>query len=561
MPSRNRVLASLTSALSGLLVVGLLATAPAPASAAAPGAAADEKPRPGKTYVKREPSAVFKRSSYLCMGYAACREAGYGNAGYAQASDKMYWRMYSGHNCTNYAAYRMVRSGMPNERPWSGGGNATYWGTSMASITDDTPRIGAVAWWKANHGPAGSAGHVAYVEEVVSPDEIIISQDSWGGDFSWAVVTRSSGNWPTGFVHFNDKPLTNTEAPVITGIAKVGAALTATPGSWRPSSVNISYQWFADGTPLRKADGATLQLNRARLGQRLTVRTTATQLGYPTRSAVSAPTEAVLPGQLRNTTAPTISGTVKVDSTLQVDTGTWVPEPTLDVQWYADGQAIAGATGTSLALGPDLVSRVITAEVIGRRPGYDPVRAASAPTAPVAPGTFAIVTAPHLLGTPELNEVLTVDPGVFTPADADVTVEWLRNGIPVATGADYRITNVDLGSKLSARLTLTRPGYTETSVTTPTTPRIKTDPKISVETVAKRHRLRVVVTVTASGLDEVTGPVVIRYGGTVQTVELTKGRARVTLVGLTEGVRTLTVRYDGTDAVNRGVYTRQVRIG
>ena len=63
-----------------------------------------------------------------------------GNAGYAQANDKMYWRMYSGHNCTNYAAYRMVRSGMPDERPWSGGGNATYWGTSMPEITDDIPR-------------------------------------------------------------------------------------------------------------------------------------------------------------------------------------------------------------------------------------------------------------------------------------------------------------------------------------------------------------------------------------------------------------------------------------
>lgn len=556
MPLRRRVLTTLTAALSGLLVVGVLSSLPAPA-----GAAGVDRPRPGKTYIKREPSAVFKRSSYLCMGYAACREAGYGNAGYAQANDKMYWRMYSGHNCTNYAAYRMVKSGMPDERPWSGGGNATYWGTSMPKITDDVPRIGAVAWWKANQGPAGSAGHVAYVEKVVSADEIIISQDSWGGDFSWAVVTRSSGNWPSGFVHFNDKPLTNTEVPTISGIAKVGASLTATPGAWRPSTVTISYQWFADGKALKKAEGATLQLNRARLGQKLTVRTTASQLGYPTRSAVSTPTEAVLPGQLRNTAAPTISGTPKVDSTLQLDTGTWVPEPTLEVQWYADGQAIAGATGTMLDLGPDLVSRVITADVTARRPGYDAVNAGAAPTAPVAPGTFTIVTAPHLQGSPELNEILTVDPGTFTPADADVTVEWLRNGVPVATGTEYRITNVDLGSRISARLTLTRPGYTETSVTTPTTPRIKTDPKIAVQTVAKKHRLRVVVTVTAAGLDEVTGPVVVRYGGIVRTIELTNGKARVSLTGLTEGVRTLTVRYDGTDAVNRGVYTRQVRIG
>ena len=61
----------------------------------------------------------------------------------------MYWRMYGGHNCTNYAAYRMVKAGLPNTRPWSGGGNATYWGTSMKSLTNATPRVGAVAWWKA----------------------------------------------------------------------------------------------------------------------------------------------------------------------------------------------------------------------------------------------------------------------------------------------------------------------------------------------------------------------------------------------------------------------------
>ncbi len=83
---------------------------------------------------------------------------GMGSAGYAANNTKMYWRMYSGHNCTNYAAYRMVQSGLPNQRPWSGGGNATYWGTSMPRITDDVPAVGAVAWWKANTGPAGSAG-------------------------------------------------------------------------------------------------------------------------------------------------------------------------------------------------------------------------------------------------------------------------------------------------------------------------------------------------------------------------------------------------------------------
>ena len=71
-------------------------------------------------------------SGYLCTGYSACKNAGYPSAGYAANNHRMYWRMYSGHNCTNYVAYRMVKAGMPNVRPWSGGGNATNWGVRDA---------------------------------------------------------------------------------------------------------------------------------------------------------------------------------------------------------------------------------------------------------------------------------------------------------------------------------------------------------------------------------------------------------------------------------------------
>ncbi len=55
----------------------------------------------------------------------------------------------------------------------------------MSRITNGTPSVGAIAWWRAGVKPAGSAGHVGYVEKVVSADEIIVSQDSWNGDFSW----------------------------------------------------------------------------------------------------------------------------------------------------------------------------------------------------------------------------------------------------------------------------------------------------------------------------------------------------------------------------------------
>ncbi|MDI6908323.1 CHAP domain-containing protein [Nocardioides sp.] len=562
MPLRSRLLAPLTAALVAALVTGLLVLAPAPAGAAAP-----SRPPTGKAGALdpdgRAPSAVFKRSAYLCMGYQACRDAGMGNGGYASNNRTMYWRMYSGHNCTNYAAYRMVKSGLPNERPWSGGGNATFWGSSMSRVTDGTPRVGAVAWWRANTGPAGSSGHVAYVERVVSADEIVISQDSWGGDFSWAVVTRGSGNWPSGFVHFNDKALLNTAAPVVTGTAKVGAVLSSTAGTWRPASATVAYQWLADGRPIKDAVGASLKLTRARLDQVITVRATGSQLGYPTASATSTPTAPVQPGQLRNLSAPTISGEAKVDSSLTLSPGTWNPEPALAFQWLADGQPIVGATGTTLDLGPELVGRVITAQVTATREGYEAVTAAAAPTVPVAPGTFTVTTAPSLDGTARLGETLTVDPGLFRPADAEVQVQWLRDGEPVpdATGTTYQISNLDLGTRLSARITLTSAGYTTTTLDTPRSARVKSDPRIRVAVDRSARRVRVTVTVTAPGVSEVTGPVVVRLAGISQEVTLRHGSARVTFKGLPAGKRTMTVRYAGSELVKRLVTTRTVRVG
>ena len=195
----------------------------------------------------------------------------------------MFWRMYAGHNCTNYAAYRMVRSGLPNVRPWSGPGNAEYWGTSVPDLTDSVPRVGAIAWWRANAGPAGSSGHVAYIQRVVSENEIMVSQDSWGGDFSWATITDSDGYWPSGFIHFNDVKMKNIARPTVSGMRKVGATLTAWPGNWRPKGVNFEfrYQWRANGALIAGANEKTFRLTAAQKGKRISVTTRASKLGYP----------------------------------------------------------------------------------------------------------------------------------------------------------------------------------------------------------------------------------------------------------------------------------------
>jgi surface antigen len=320
----------------------------------------------------------------LCYGYSSCANAGYSSSGYASANRTMYWLMFSGHNCTNYAAYRMVKSGLPNVRPWSGSGNATYWGTSMPSITNGTPRVGAVAWWRAGVYPAGSAGHVAYVERVISSDEIVVSQDSWGGDFSWATVTRDSKGWPSGFIHFNDVRLVNSARPTVSGDPQSGSVLTATPGKWAPGTPKLRYQWRADGVDIPGATSSTFQLTDDQVGKRVRVRVSAHELGYRTTRARSAPTDPVQPGVISNQTAPRVTGDPLVDSTLTADPGAWSPTPdSLSYRWFSDGTPISTADQPTLTLTPDLAGHALSVRVTAHRAGYPRARAFSDPTAVV----------------------------------------------------------------------------------------------------------------------------------------------------------------------------------
>ncbi|HET7734401.1 MAG TPA: CHAP domain-containing protein [Nocardioidaceae bacterium] len=487
----------------------------------------------------------------LCWGYQGCSEMGMTAAGYAQVSKTMYWRMYAGHNCTNYAAYRMIKSGLPNSRPWEGSGNAENWGLAMAHITDQTPTVGAVAWWKQNVWPAGSAGHVAYVEKVVSPTEIIVSQDSWGGDFSWARITKDGKGWPNGFVHFNDINLTNSAVPVVSGEAKVGSTLTATPGSWSKPDVLLTYEWLADGVAL---DGATLSTYspvRSDLGKALTVRVTASKLGFASTTATSLPTAAVSLGLLRADTSPAVTGEPVVDKTLEVAPVTWSPEPArVKYAWWADGVRIDEAVGSmTLDLAPELVDKNITVTATARRPGFEPLRLTTAVPTPVAPGTLT-TTPSTLTGTPRLGETLKVKLGTAAPT-ATKTVTWLRSGVPIegAGGSTYTLTAADLGQRISPQVTHERPGYTTVVDPTSATELVRSVTTMKLEVVpgGKRGRAKVAASFAAPGVAPVTGTAYIRSGGTLLAeVALVDGVARKTVRGLDAGKHRIKVVYKGS---------------
>jgi surface antigen len=501
--------------------------------------------------------------STLCVGYTACAKAGMSDAGYSKVSKTMYWRMYSGHNCTNYAAYRMVRSGLPNSRPWSGGGNATNWGSAMKSITNGTPRVGSVAWWKAGVYPAGSSGHVAYVERVVSANEIVVSMDSWNGDFSWARFTRATRGWPSGFVHFKDVQITNTALPKVTGPAKVGSTLTASAGTWSVAGAAYAYQWMANGAPISGATASTIALTNPLKGKQLSVRVIASRLGYPNTAASSAATAAVQPGVITNTAAPTITGDPRVDSTLTAHPGSWNPSPTaLSYQWQADGTPLSGAATPTLALDPSMVGKAIRVEITAARTGYTSVKALSAATDPVAPGVLRTSAAPTLVGQAGPGRTLRLgSPAV--DRHATKRVQWMRGyaRVPGATAATYRITAADLGHPIRALVVVNRPGYKQLVLHTPWTRVIRTTPILRVTAHPGQKRLSFRATARASGVRALNGVIQVRARGKlVRQVRLVHGVVSATLTGLRPGIRTYKFRLARTAISESEMVARRLKI-
>jgi len=108
----------------------------------------------------------------------------------------------NGHNCTNYAAYRLAQNGAAYPGFIA---DATHWDTSAQSkgyAVNQTPTVGSIAQWNTYNG--NSDGHVGYVENVTA-NSIEVTADAWGGSTSRRVYYAGQSDWPSNFVHIYDQ--------------------------------------------------------------------------------------------------------------------------------------------------------------------------------------------------------------------------------------------------------------------------------------------------------------------------------------------------------------------
>ena len=121
----------------------------------------------------------------------------------------------------------------------------------------------------------------------------------------------------------------NTTLPTISGTARDGQALSASPGTWSGSGpISYAYQWRrcdSEGAGCAEVAGATgkiYMLSGSDIGWRMQVAVTASDTSGST-TATSAPTAAVVAAKPVNTSRPSVSGTTRQGETLLGDAGTW----------------------------------------------------------------------------------------------------------------------------------------------------------------------------------------------------------------------------------------------
>ena len=501
-------------------------------------------------------------STYLCTGYAGCETAGYGHAGYRSAASTMYWRMFTGHNCTNYVAYRLIQNGMPDIRPWEGSGNAANWGVEMASITDQTPRVGAVAWYKPNVTPAGSAGHVAYVEQVVSDTEIIVSEDYWGGDFYWRRITKTDGGWPSGFIHFNDAAIEPTTPPVISGAPAVGSPLEVGLGAWTPAPTSVTVRWLADGVAIPGAIAAGYVPTPDVKGKTLTAEVTAARDNY-TAGRAALVTAPVAPGTLQASVLPAIQGIPEVGQTLTLSDTSWSPQPSrTTTQWYADGVAIADATGSTLVLSRDHIDARISARVTGSAQGYRKLTATAPETTPVLAKAVKVTRSFRVKGRPKLGSALVARAGDVRPSNATAAYAWLRDGRPIskATNRAYTVRPKDIGRSVSLQVTLMHTHFRDTTEVIAIPGPVTTVPTMRVRTDVGRGRVAVDVKVKAPGVPAPSGAITVTVGGRTVEGQLVNGLERLVVRNLRPGTKPVVVRYAGSDLVQPAASRSEVDV-
>jgi hypothetical protein len=237
-------------------------------------------------------------------------------------------------------------------------------------------------------------------------------------------------------------------------------------------------------------------------------------------------------------------------TTYRVDGGEWTERGAESFEVVGHGEHVIEALSSDVAGNTEVLRRMVVTLV---EPSAEPG------TGPDPEPTPLAVVAPQVTGTEQVGAELAASPGAWNRADLGFTFQWQRNDqpIPGATTASYRLGAVDVGTRLSVRVTAISADGTSGAATSGRSGIVmKANSAVRVTTskravrAGKPLQVRVVVT---SPTAAPSGKVTIWVDGVaVRNVPLAAGRSRVRVVLRGKGIHRIEARYAGAADIARG---------
>ena len=300
-------------------------------------------------------------------------------------------------------------------------------------------------------------------------------------EFAPGSIRDLAGNIYAGTTGYNFTTLNVNNAPTgsvsISGTPTQGQTLTAANTLADLDGLGtVHYQWLANGSAITGATGSSLVLTQAQVGKNISVTASFTDAGGTPESVTSNTTAAVanVNDAPTGTVSVSVSGTPTQRQTLTAANTLADLDGlgTIHYQWLADGSAIAGATGASLALTQTQVGKTISVTASYTDGGSTPESVTSNTTAAVANVNDAPTGSVSISGTPTQGQTLTA---ANTLADLDglgtIHYQWLANGSAItgATGSSLVLTQAQVGKNISIIASYTDAGGTTESATSSAT--------------------------------------------------------------------------------------------
>jgi len=162
----------------------------------------------------------------------------------------------------------------------------------------------------------------------------------------------------------------NLSTPKLPSMVGVGETVAVTPGRWN-QSVKVTYQWLADGKPIRSATKATYKIPVTAMGKLLSIAETAK---FKDGKFLTAKSSSKRVGLLA------VSGQVQINFKDAQKSALTLTSPNISkvgavkkITWYAGESLVEGENEAELPVDKRFESLDVTAKVKYSLVGYDPV--------------------------------------------------------------------------------------------------------------------------------------------------------------------------------------------